>query len=90
MEGADNVGVTPVGVIPDHEPDSVTGELKPFCEATVHMLWPLPPCIRVTDDGADGTQTKLKPGVPAPEVVNKIDKPGGENPTSLDALIVYE
>ena len=43
---------TPAGAAPTHELERATATLKPFTEATVHVLVPLPPCATVIDDGA--------------------------------------
>jgi hypothetical protein len=67
-DGGENVVPTPAGDDgPDHVPVSPTLPLKPFCEATVHVIGPLVvPCVTVTDDG---THRMMKSGVPAPPAV---------------------
>jgi len=81
------VGATPVGGIPDHEPDSVTGELKPLIEVTVHVvLEPLAPCTTVTDIGSQ-EMPKSAAATQAPVVNSKVSPP--EVPPLLLARIMY-
>ena len=53
--------VTPAGVLPSHEVNSVTGELNPFRELTVIDVKPLPPWVIVRIELEEAIVKSAKP-----------------------------